>query len=436
MDTNDFLGSFAQENVAFATQVVKTAVVGDNYWKVMIFVEDNRFVDASLPVWVPVPGSATAKALTVTVDDYADYTSGLLRSWLYDLFCNGFIGDCILVACGSISVTYNYTAVTPAGTENPKDMGWYERTGVDPDFVYTLTQDETVVEGKTYYSRTETADPAAFNEGMENAYKLLKAYAYHKTVCAGSETAVNPNVAVKLASLCKEDKGLLSSAPYFPYTTAVPETPATDPLYNALKTGNVDAFMSAHQDNTRNGALYSLGLAMATYNGSGTCVGNSMDMIKSSNITCSGPDGTNLEKGVRSILTQNHIQSFKPVGDNTGNVAAMGAETILGDVVQATWIIAYVTYMVKVRVAQLMTTPNFLKNEDNYRRIIAVLGSYLGLFGPKGSQRLDQLVISAPTFAELPTAQGDEIIIPNAWSARYVDQVRQVKITGTLYIGA
>lgn len=436
MDTNDFIGSFAQENVAFATQIVKTAAVGDNFWKAMIFVENSRFVDATQPVWVAVPGSATAKALTVTVDDYAEYTNGLLRSWLYDLFCNGFTGDCILVACGTVTGVTTYDVVEPTGAENPKELGWYERTGTGPDYVYTLSEDETVDAGKTYCTATTTSDPEAFNAGMEEAYNLLKAYAYHKTVCAGTDTSVLSAIAVKLANLCKEDKGLLSSAPYFPFTTSTPETPDNDPLYYALKNANADAFMVAHQDITRNGGLYALGLAMATYNGSGTCVGNSIDMSKSANITCSGPNGTNLDKGIRAILAQYNISSIKPVGDNSGSVALQGAKTILGDVVQATWILSYITYMTKVRVAQLITTPNFLKNESNYAKIVGVLGSYLGIFGPGGSQRLEKLVITAPNFADLPDAKGDEIIIPNAWSATYVDQVRQVRITGTLYIGA
>ena len=47
MDTNDFLGSVAQEDVAFTTRVVKTSAVGDNFWKVMVFIESDRFVDAS-----------------------------------------------------------------------------------------------------------------------------------------------------------------------------------------------------------------------------------------------------------------------------------------------------------------------------------------------------------------------------------------------------
>ena len=84
MDTNDFLGSFAQENVSFTTRVVKTAVVGDNFWKCMIFVENDRFVTAADSVWTAVPGSSTIKALSVSADDYAEYTTGLLQSGLYD----------------------------------------------------------------------------------------------------------------------------------------------------------------------------------------------------------------------------------------------------------------------------------------------------------------------------------------------------------------
>ena len=386
MDTNDFLGSFAQENVSFTTQVVRTSVVGDNYWKVMVFVESDRFVDSTSEDWVAVPGSTTIKALSVSSDDYAEHTTGLLRSWLYDLFCNGFTGDCILVACAA---------------------------------------------------KIDT-DSAVFITAMETAYDLLKAYAYHKTccVCIGTdETATAADVAVSLATKCAEDKGLLSSAPYFPYTTSTPSQPDTDVLYSAIKASGKDAFFSAHQDVTRNAALYSLGLAMSTLNGSGTCIGNSFDMVKSSMITSSGPDGANLSKGVRTALKNLNIQTFKPVGDNSGAVAAIGASTINGDIVQATWIVAYITYMTKVAVARLITSSNFLKNAANYATIVTTMSSYLSIFGSNGSGRLEGLNISAPEFSALPTASDDEITIPNAWSATYVDQVREVQITGTLYIG-
>ena len=435
MDTNDFLGSVAQEDVQFTTRIVKTSRVGDNYWKVMVFVESDRFVNAEDIGWIPVPGSTKCKALTVTANDYTEHTTGVLRSWLYDLFCNGFSGDCILITCG------------------PHDVGStvivYSTDGVsffsDPEMSVPATipggTSPTSTGESNQYSYTAAPSSTAFIAAMEEAYGLVKAYAYHKTVCANpvlaleSPFTVGPEIAVKMADLCASDKGLLSSAPYFPFSSGTPEDLMSDPLYAALKNADKDAFLSAHQDKTRNAALYSLGLAMATLNGSGTSVGNSMDMIKSSAITSSGPNGQNLSKPIRDILYAANIQSFKPVGDNSGNVAAKGASTLKGEVVQAMWIVAYVTYMVKVAVARMITTPNFLKNASNYSNILGIMVAYLQEFGPSGSGRLENIQITAPSFGGLPAASGDEIIIPDAWSARYVDQVRKVEITGTLYIG-
>lgn len=45
----------------------------------------------------------------------------------------------------------SYDAVTPAGTENPSEEGWYERSGSAGSYVYTLTTDTTVDATKTYY---------------------------------------------------------------------------------------------------------------------------------------------------------------------------------------------------------------------------------------------------------------------------------------------
>lgn len=430
MDNNDFLGSYAQENVAFTTQVIRTATVGDNFYKVMMFVENSRFVEASSAEWVQVPGSSALKALTVTASDYAEYTTGLLRSWLYDLFCSGFSGDCILIACGDITSNDVYTPVNnPQG--NPQAQGWYVSDGGSG---YTPAVDTDVKGSTTYYIKSTTYDTAAFVAGMTDAYNLLKAYAYHKTVCAGSDEEVNPTVAVELAKLCAGDKGLLSSAPLLPFTTATPEEPTSDKLYNALKEASTDAFMSAHQDTTRNAALVSLGIALATYNGSGTPVGNNMEMTATSMLTSSGPAGQQLSRSTRDMLASLNIQTWKPVGDNTGNVAAYGASTLLGDTYGATWIVAYITYMIKVRVAQMLTEGNFLKNATNYGRIIGVMNGILSLFADSG--RLENIITKAPAFVNLPESSGDEIVVPDAWEATYISNVRKVTITGTLYIGA
>lgn len=435
MDTNDFLGSVAQEDVQFTTRIVKTSQVGDNYWKVMIFVESDRFVNAEDIGWTPVPGSATCKALTVTANDYTEHTIGVLRSWLYDLFCNGFSGDCILITCGPHDAGSTVTVYSTNGTS------FFSDPEMSVPATIPVGVSPTPAGESNQYSYTVAPSSTAFIAAMEEAYGLVKAYAYHKTVCANpvltleSPFTVNPEVAVAIADLCAYDKGLLSSAPYFPFSSGTPEDPMSDPLYAALKNADKDAFLSAHQDKTRNAALYSLGLAMSILNGSGTSVGNSMDMIKSSAITPSGPNGQNLSKPIRDILYAANIQSFKPVGDNSGNVAAKGASTLKGAVVQAMWIVAYITYMVKVGVARLVTTPNYLKNAANYGRILGVVSNYLKKFGQEGSGRLKDMQITAPSFGGLPAANGDQIIVPEAWSARYVDQVREVQITGTLYIG-
>ena len=51
--------------------------------------------------------------------------------------------------------TDSYSAVTPIGTENPHNEGWYEEVSTG---VYRLTADETVDSGKTYYEKTSTVD--------------------------------------------------------------------------------------------------------------------------------------------------------------------------------------------------------------------------------------------------------------------------------------
>ena len=53
-------------------------------------------------------------------------------------------------ASGGEVITYTYTEVTPVGTENPSEEGWYVLQGD----VYKLTKDIEVDSNKTYYERT------------------------------------------------------------------------------------------------------------------------------------------------------------------------------------------------------------------------------------------------------------------------------------------
>lgn len=427
METNDFLGSFAQENVSFSTQIIKTASVGDNFWTVMVFVESDRFVTATTDNgWEDVPGLSGCKALVVTAETYSQYTSGLLASWLYDLFANGFTGNCILVAPAASNAPDIdvYTVVTPVGGENPSALDWYEYDSGTS--AYKKSSDSSVEEAKTYYAKTVVS---GFIDAMNKAYDVLKPYAYHKTVCAGAVTSVTPSYAVALAKKCAQDT-YLSGAPMLPCVT---EKAETDPLYSALKSAGADAFMAWHSDSTRNGALYSLGLALAVYNGSGTPVGNGMDMTASANITASN-GGMNPTAAQKNSMKATNIQYFKTVGDNSGNVAAESDETINGEVYAAYWVLAYITYMVKVGVAKLITQRNFFKNSANYTQILGIMQNYVGRFGIAGILR--DIKYTAPAYEALPEAADDEIVVPNAWSAYYVNHLRKVTITGTLYIGS
>ena len=269
---------------------------------------------------------------------------------------------------------------------------------------------------------------------------MMEAYAYHKTVLAGEvDGTLEPQIALKLAQLCAGDYKLLSGAPYYPFTSVTPATPSSDPIYSVIASADksVDAFMCASQLEGHNGALVSLGIALGYVNGSGTPVGNSIDMTSTDTFVPSGADGVDLGVATKLALSAANVQYFKYVGDGTNeNVAAEGGMTVKGDVMQAIWIVSYISYMVKCNVAKLITgVHNFLKDGLGYSRIIETMRGEVAKFGPSGSRRLENILITAPAFNDLPSADGDTIVVPDAWSAWYVDQVRHVRINGTLYIG-
>jgi hypothetical protein len=86
----------------------------------------------------------------------------------------------------------HYSAVTPAGTENPKTEGWYERTGsgteVDP-YVYTATEDTTLDTGKTYYQK----DASTFIYARTTDAEVATGKTYYTGVfTASTDTTVDP----------------------------------------------------------------------------------------------------------------------------------------------------------------------------------------------------------------------------------------------------
>lgn len=79
-------------------------------------------------------------------------SSGSIRIYNEDDAVSALSADTKYGASLSLSFDDGYTAVTDTTGKNPKNEGWFERSGTAPDYVYTLTTDTTPASGKTYYS--------------------------------------------------------------------------------------------------------------------------------------------------------------------------------------------------------------------------------------------------------------------------------------------
>ena len=387
---DDFLGSVAQEDVQFVTEIVKTVNPGDNYKHLIVYTDDSQIATGAELANVKDPdGNVVAKYAEVTADSFRDVVKGELLVWLTDYFNAG----------GNESV-----------------------------FVVNAASGETL---------TKALLTAAFN--------VTHQWGWFKTVCVEDADVatmfhLDPDAAAWLAELCAGDK-LLSSAPLYPMSMAVADGQLTDTAYTAVEAAGFDAFWVYHlpvlqTDNTtyvvHNGAMIALGLALNVMNGSGTYVGNSFDMVATTAITASGIDGGALSVTVQSILKGKNINYFKFVGDTTGAVDLRGGKTSKGDVMTAMWLVNFCNYYNKVMVANYMSRRNVFKSAATYSVILAVLSTTVSRFVT--SERLVNFALTAPAYADLPPAAADEIVVPNAWEATYQDDLRTVKVYGTLYI--
>lgn len=115
--------------------------------------------------YIPVNGAGLQNAFSFT-SDQTGYV-GVHEESVYknmtdeDVVISGItlfaerLDGVIVSTIGSMAATYS--AVTPVGNENPYVEGWFERSGTDPDYVYTPSKDYTVVGSKTYYTRVFSA---------------------------------------------------------------------------------------------------------------------------------------------------------------------------------------------------------------------------------------------------------------------------------------
>ena len=83
-------------------------------------------------------------------------------------------------------------------------------------------------------------------------------------------------------------------------------------------------------------------------------------------------------------------------------------------------------------VANYMARRNVFKSSATYDVILSILIKTVSRFVTSG--RLVGFALTAPAYADLPPAANDQIVVPNAWHATYQDDLRTVKVYGTLYI--
>lgn len=87
---DDFLGSIAQEDVQFVTEIVRTVNPGDNYKHLAVYTDDSQIVTgATLATVKNQEGTAVGTYAEVTAANYADVATGTLKTWLTDYFTAG-----------------------------------------------------------------------------------------------------------------------------------------------------------------------------------------------------------------------------------------------------------------------------------------------------------------------------------------------------------
>lgn len=383
---SQFKDSIAQTNVNFPIETVITPMAGENYSRVLIFMNI-----ANAATYLPgVAEPAAGDLIELNSNNYGTITGGKLKSWLVPFFTKAITAKVGI-------------AIFDEDTTSEADDG----------------------QGGTTTVTTEATAP------IEDVYEAKKMYGYFKL--AVEETDNYIPLQVTLSNLCKPDP--LYSVLWVGTSDGNVLT-KTSALITALKSADSYARVIYNADSTINGALAQLGATMATANATGTPVGNSVDMIafntvKASGVTDADGNAADLTATEKAALDEQKIGYQTWVGDGTENVVTEGSLYLNGDSVGANWVKAYIEYMCKVKTANYITRMNTFRNNQTYQAILLILTDQVRPFLQFG--RLDGFSITAPTFDQLP-ASGDQITVPNAWEATYIDNVREVTVYGTLYL--
>lgn len=379
----NFQGSIAQENVNFPIETVIEPLAGEQYSRALIYIPLSKVSEyLGGMADMPSPGAL----ITLNSSNFGTITTGALNSYLVPFFAEA--------QAASVGIA-----------------------------VYNDTTPEEPAEGE---------EPEVIENTLSEVYQNTKYWAYFKFgVCsADNYTALQ----VELAQLCAAD--ILYSALWIGTSDQNVLTQSSALVSQLKEQTGVRYRLIYNPDENINPAIAQLGATLATANATGTPVGNDIDMKAFNSI---GPSGQldaegnrqNLSATEKGILDNQKIGYNTYVGDGTSNVVTEGSLYNNGDLVGAEWVKAYITYMCKVRTANLITQGNKFRNNETYQAILLILQDVVNRFVTFG--RLANFKITAPVFSNL-IKTGDTIVINNAWQADYIDQVRSVTVYGVLYV--
>jgi len=375
---SQFKGSIAQTNVNYPIETVITPMAGENYSKAVIFMNV-----AQAETYLPgVSNPAAGDLVELNSSNYGELTGGLLKTWLVPFFAKA----------------------TTA------------KVGI------ALYDEDQPQEGE---------DPIPATAPLADVYEAKKMYGYFKFGIAPAEgyNALQNALAV----LCVADP--LYSVLWVG-TGDGDVLAGTSALVTALKSQNGRIRVIYNSDAEINGALAQLGSSLSSVNTTGTPVGNSIDSVGFNTIQASGPvdetgEHANLTATQKLALDNQKIGYQTWVGDGTQNVETEGSLYLNGDLVGAEWVKAYVEFVCKIKTASYISRMNTFRNNNTYQACLLILSDVVQDFVDFG--RLSDFKITAPAFRDLP-ASGDQITVPNAWEATYVDETRHVTVYGTLYL--
>ena len=186
-------------------------------------------------------------------------------------------------------------------------------------------------------------------------------------------------------------------------------------------------------------ALYQMGRTLGFMNSTGTSIGNSWDTVACTfqdvlpSRSTSTSELVNASALFINWCQQNGVVYFKTLGNGTGQIDSYGGWTLKKTCQSAEWIVAYINYMAKVRVAEIMSAMNTYRSGVLYSKCLGVLDTLMSPFITLG--RIYNFVITAPSWAVAQTLGDREtIVIPDAWEGWYRDNNRKVRIQGALNI--